>query len=396
MTEFRRALRLFGEMWNSVCKLLGMSQSALTLRFKVLRGRLLETAGRLRARTAAALDNGGREDVMVLGGLVSICAAGMVIFGDAEQPLPVMDAPVLKAERAFDVALGVPDLLKPNSAALSPYNAVETVSYAPREEESAAIAPRPEERAVPQDKQIPTSKSFITLFGDGASNLWFFSNWKTGEGALWHNDWSKEQSDSSSEGLTLAITQQDERKDRWTSGEVSTVNTYGYGRYEVIMKPAKGSGLVSSFFTYTGPYFGDPHDEIDIEFLGKDTRRVEFNTYQNGKARYGTVLDLPFDAAEEFHLYAFEWRPEGITWFIDGNVVHSTPEAPKYIPTTPGKIMMNVWTGMAIPWHGKPTFKSGETAEYACVSYRPLGEKARSCADFYTEPKSGGVRLASN
>ena len=40
----------------------------------------------------------------------------------------------------------------------------------------------------------------------------------------------------------------------------------GYGRYEVVMTAAKGNGIISSFFTYTGPYFGDPHDEIDFEF----------------------------------------------------------------------------------------------------------------------------------
>lgn len=58
-----------------------------------------------------------------------------------------------------------------------------------------------------------------------------------------------------------------------------TQNRYHYGLYEVCMKPAKSDGIVSSFFTYTGPY-DEPKtqwDEIDIEFLGKDTTKAQFN-----------------------------------------------------------------------------------------------------------------------
>ena len=40
------------------------------------------------------------------------------------------------------------------------------------------------------------------------------------------------------------------------------------------MQPGRGSGLVTALFTYTGPYAGDPHDEIDIEFLGKDLTKI--------------------------------------------------------------------------------------------------------------------------
>ena len=36
----------------------------------------------------------------------------------------------------------------------------------------------------------------------------------------------------------------------YRGGELRTINTYRYGRYEVRMKSAQGSGVVSSFFTY--------------------------------------------------------------------------------------------------------------------------------------------------
>ena len=54
----------------------------------------------------------------------------------------------------------------------------------------------------------------------------------------------------------------------YSGGEFRSKEFYGYGRYEVSMKPIKNDGVVSSFFTYTGPSDNNPWDEIDIEFLG--------------------------------------------------------------------------------------------------------------------------------
>ncbi|MEL6377495.1 MAG: family 16 glycosylhydrolase, partial [Pseudomonadota bacterium] len=60
-----------------------------------------------------------------------------------------------------------------------------------------------------------------------------------------------------------------------------------YGRYEVVMRAARGNGVISSFFTYIGPYFDAPHDEVDIEFLGRDTTKLWANSFTNGRSRGG-------------------------------------------------------------------------------------------------------------
>ena len=160
---------------------------------------------------------------------------------------------------------------------------------------------------------------------------------------------------------------------------------YGYGRYEAIMRPAKGSGLATAFFTYTGPYFGQPHDEIDIEFVGKNTDIVEFNYFRNGKKGQYASIKLPFDAAEEDHLYAFDWKPEGISWYVDGKLVYQTPEGDQNLPTHPGRIYFSNWTGVPAlrDWHGKPDFGDRASAYYSCISFTPLGENTRRCADVY-------------
>lgn len=116
------------------------------------------------------------------------------------------------------------------------------------------------------------------------------------------------------------------------------------------MKPAKNPGIVSSFFTYTGPSDGTQWDEIDIEFLGKDTTKVQFNYFTNGVGGHEKVINLGFDASQSYHTYAFNWQPGYITWYVDG--------VPKYtatsnIPKTPGKMMMNIWNGTGVDsWLG--------------------------------------------
>lgn len=57
---------------------------------------------------------------------------------------------------------------------------------------------------------------------------------------------------------------------------------YGYGCVSACMKPIPVSGIITSLFTYTGNFDGiggsaPNHNEIDIEFEGKDTTIVQFN-----------------------------------------------------------------------------------------------------------------------
>lgn len=132
---------------------------------------------------------------------------------------------------------------------------------------------------------------------------------------------------------------------KWSGGEYRTRDFYHYGTYEVRMKPIKNDGVVSSFFTYTGPSDSNPWDEIDIEFLGKDTTKVQFNYFTNGVGDHEFIYELGYDASEEFHVYGFEWLEDSITWYVDGVAVHT---ATKEIPSTPSKIMMNVWPGTGV------------------------------------------------
>lgn len=131
----------------------------------------------------------------------------------------------------------------------------------------------------------------------------------------------------------------------YSGGEYRSKGFYGYGRYEASIKAIKNDGVVSSLFTYTGPSDNNPWDEIDVEILGKDTTKVQFNYFTDGMGGHEYLYDLGFDAAEDFHTYAFEWHKDKIVWFVDGEEVHSAEEK---IPSTDGKIMMNAWNGTGV------------------------------------------------
>lgn len=157
----------------------------------------------------------------------------------------------------------------------------------------------------------------------------------------------------------------------YAGGEFRSREFYGYGRYEVSMKPIKNDGVVSSFFTYTGPSDNNPWDEIDIEFLGKDTTIVQFNYFTNSQGNHEFIHDLGFDAAEDFHTYAFEWHEDKIVWFVDGVEVYSATEN---IPVTESKIMMNAWCGEGVDgWlNAFDDTNIPLTAEYEWVRFTPF------------------------
>ena len=160
----------------------------------------------------------------------------------------------------------------------------------------------------------------------------------------------------------------------YSAAEYRTTDFYHYGYYETSMQAIKNDGVVSSFFTYTGPSDNNPWDEIDIEVLGKDTTKVQLNYYTNGVGNHEYMYDLGFDASEAFHTYGFDWQPDHITWYVDGKAVYT---ATQNIPSTAGKIMMNVWPGVSDPnkdpntieWLKPFNGKTPLTARYQWVTY---------------------------
>jgi len=347
------------------------------------------------AQKATGYTPSDSTDGIVLAVLAFVCLAGMWLT----MPIPTAPAPAPLADSdphlAVDTALlpdnlpdKLPDIAVPDPRPAEP-DAPEPTTIAPP---LPTITPRILADLTPGE-QIASGSGFISLMGTSYNP----TNWHRSTHAATSNflatDWTEDHAIFDADGLSLKIEHAPDRPGYFLGGEIQTSQTYGYGRYEVLMRPAKASGTVSSFFTYTGPYHGNPHDEVDIEFLGADTTKIYLNYFKGGKVGEDMTFDLPFDAADALHLYAFEWHRDGITWFVDGQPVHQTREGDPLIPKTPGSIIVNLWTGKRklYNWHGRPDFQQTE-AEYACISFQPLGSKGRSCSSIFPPARAAQPR----
>lgn len=207
-------------------------------------------------------------------------------------------------------------------------------------------------------------------YDDVSDKFEFSDGWSNG--SMFNCTWRKSNGSISDGSMKLTIDKDLLDKPPYSGAEFRSRDFYGYGMYEVVMKPIKNDGVVSSFFTYTGPSDNNPWDEIDIEFLGKDTTKVQFNYFTDGKGNHEFLYDLGFDASEEFHTYGFDWQADSITWYVDGEAVYTATEN---IPSTPGKIMMNVWPGTGVDgWLNAFDGTVPLTAEYKSVDFTAAEE----------------------
>lgn len=157
----------------------------------------------------------------------------------------------------------------------------------------------------------------------------------------------------------------------YASGEYRTNKYYGYGKFETRMKAVRRSGVVTSFFTYTGPSDGTQWHEIDVEILGKDPTKMQTNYFTNGVGGHETVIDLGFDASLASHNYAFVWTPTSIKWYVDDVLVHTETGSRGPLPSLPGRIMVNLWPGINVDsWLGPFSYPGSPlTAQYAWIQY---------------------------
>jgi len=223
-------------------------------------------------------------------------------------------------------------------------------------------------------------KSFVDTFESFDRERWYISHgWSNGphQSCAWFN---RNVKLLSSKEVMLSLTDETLLDRKYTCAEIQTTDKYGYGTYEVRMRPAKASGTVSAFFTYVGANTETKgQDEIDIEFLGKDTHAVQLNYYVNGDGDHAKIVQLGFDASTRIESYAYEWLPDSIRWFINGKLVHEVKAEPgKPLPTRAGKIFISMWSGAGADtenWLGPFKYPGKAlTAIYGRIAFTAAGE----------------------
>ena len=206
----------------------------------------------------------------------------------------------------------------------------------------------------------------VADFRKGETPLFFASDgWSNG--SCFDCWWYKKNTSLDNGVLSLTIDKDWAGKANYSGAEYRTADHYGFGYYETSMQAIKNDGVVSSFFTYTGPSENNPWDEVDIEILGKDTTKVQLNYYKDGVGKHEFMYDLGFDSSEAFHTYGFDWQADHITWYVDGKPVHTMYGD---MPVTESRIMMNTWPGTGVnEWLNAYDGKTPLTARYQWVTY---------------------------
>jgi beta-glucanase (GH16 family) len=229
----------------------------------------------------------------------------------------------------------------------------------------------------PVSTPTPRNDSFLDNLDAFDPQLFSISDGWT-NGSIFNNGWRADHATFADGFLTLTLDNlpcpSGCSQMPYASAEYRTNKLYSFGRVEARFKPFKAVGAMSgSLFTYTGPSDGNPWDEIDIEFLGKDTTKVQLNYFTDGQGNHEKLLDLGFDAADDYHTYAFEWNAESIKWYVDGRLVHTETGTRGPLPTHPGRIMVNTWPGIGLDgWLGSFSYKEPLSASYDWISYTPL------------------------
>jgi len=171
----------------------------------------------------------------------------------------------------------------------------------------------------------------------------------------------------------------------YTSARLKTqgLGVWKYGRIEARIQIPRGQGLWPAFWMLGDniPQVGWPTcGEIDImENIGKEPGRVHGTVHgpnYSGANGISSAYSLSTGAfADDFHVFAIEWQPNAIQWFVDSTlyktVLPSDLPGP-WVYDHPFFILLNVAVGGY--WPGSPdtttVFPQTMRVDYVRVSQR--------------------------
>jgi beta-glucanase (GH16 family) len=161
----------------------------------------------------------------------------------------------------------------------------------------------------------------------------------------------------------------------YTSARLLTRGKFAqqYGRFEARIKIPSGQGIWPAFWM-----LGDGGDwpnrgEIDImENIGKEPQLVHGTIHGPGySGEHG--IGAPYAVkkgrfADKFHVYAIEWEPEVIRFYVDGHLYNTItpaklPAGTKWVYDHPFYMLLNVAVGGGWPGYPDATSKYPQKME---------------------------------
>ena len=167
----------------------------------------------------------------------------------------------------------------------------------------------------------------------------------------------------------LAITAREEpyRGQPYTAGRIKTKDRFEFthGRVEARIRVPVGQGYWPAFWMLGANIdeVGWPQcGEIDVmEYRGQEPHLLHGTIHGPGYSGDDAIgADYVLDGAgfhEDFHVFAVDWDPDGITWSIDGETYNSIrpadlPEGAEWVFDRPFFLLLNVAVGGR--WVGPP------------------------------------------
>ncbi|WWC90229.1 uncharacterized protein L201_005162 [Kwoniella dendrophila CBS 6074] len=146
------------------------------------------------------------------------------------------------------------------------------------------------------------------------------------------------------DGVRLTLKESDQ------GTKISSTRYIHYGSIDFVLESSKWNGVVTAAITMS-----DVKDEIDWEFPGSTTNKVQTNYWFLGVANYsatqGASSDISSDSSSNFLTYTFDWQEDYLNWMIDGQVVRTVLKSDtlsadgsqyKY-PSTPSRVQLSIW-----------------------------------------------------
>ncbi len=160
--------------------------------------------------------------------------------------------------------------------------------------------------------------------------------------------------------LAIIARKENYRGRQYTSGRINTRDLFEhtYGRFEARIRLPIGKGIWPAFWLLGANFdeVGWPEcGEIDImEYRGQEPHIVLGSIHGPGYSG-GNALGNRFRLSQgtfndDFHVFAIEWNPSSITWYVDG-VAYQTletrdlPDGARWVFDHPFFIILNVAVG---------------------------------------------------
>jgi len=172
----------------------------------------------------------------------------------------------------------------------------------------------------------------------------------------------------------------------YKGAELYSNNSYLYGRFEMRIKAAQGSGILSTFFLYRNNSEKNTTlwEEIDIEIFGKDTNSYQTNIITEkteGTKSHSEKVHRPnVNLQTKFHTYVLEWTPDYIAWYFNDVEIRrdsATKNPQVALCKDAMSIRFNTWAAEIPEWVGAFDTKKLPQTQYVdylkYYEYTPAG-----------------------